>query len=185
MHSSGCCNPPCSCPQLLLHSQPSVSFLRHSSLSSLGAWELLLLRHWPHYYDVYIFSYSFIQRRQTPAFKLFKHDHIVDFPPLLQQSCRPLWTQSVKCGDKEQTSGQKLGFKKKSFYPLWPPLLDPVIMHRKSLSPHFQVAAAGRTPALPLVPFDPRDWPERLRRSRSAFSLCACSSSYLLTHTEE
>lgn len=55
---------------------------------------------------------------------------------------------------------------------------------REKLSLHFQVAAVGRTPALPLVPFDPSDWPERLRRSRSAFSLCACSSSYLMTQKQ-
>lgn len=55
---------------------------------------------------------------------------------------------------------------------------------RGKLSLHFQVAAVGRTPALPLVTFDPSDWPERLRRSRSAFSLCACSSSYLMTQKQ-
>lgn len=42
------------------------------------------------------------------------------------------------------------------------------------------MAAAGRGPVPPFaVPLDPSDWPERLRRSRSAFSLSACSSSYL------
>lgn len=51
-----------------------------------------------------------------------------------------------------------------------------------NVSLHFQVAAPGLTPAPPFVTFDPRDWPERLLSSRSAFSLCACSSSYLMTN---
>lgn len=50
-----------------------------------------------------------------------------------------------------------------------------------NVSLHFQVAAPGLTPAPPFAPFDPTDWPERLLSSRSAFSLCACSSSYLVT----
>lgn len=51
---------------------------------------------------------------------------------------------------------------------------------------HFQVAGVGRT-LLDLLPFDPRDWPERLRRSRSrsALSLRACSSSYLRRRRRE
>jgi len=85
------------------------------------------------------------------------------FLPSRQQRRRPLWTHSVKCGDGG--SGPPLKSWDKYIKSLGPILLSfyspPVGTRRhrvqSAVSPHFQVAAAGRTPALPLVPFDPRD----------------------------
>lgn len=120
---------------------------------------------------------------QTQAFQPSEYEHIADFSPLSSSAVAPcaavseMWTEgaSVQCAKK----------KKSKWFPTEGPwsVVQEVNL-REKLSLHFQVAAVGRTPALPLVPFDPSDWPERLRRSRSAFSLCACSSSYLMTQKQ-
>lgn len=65
--------------------------------------------------------------------------------------------QSVKCGRREHLSNVLKKKKSKWFTTEGPWSVVQEVNFREKLSLYFQVAAVGRTPALPLVPFDPSD----------------------------